>query len=199
MNEFTAIALVEFKSIAAGMFAADKMVKKSPVQLIYTGSVQPGKYLVLVGGSVAEVEESHREGVEAGQPEVLDDVLLPDVHPQVVEALSGTRTFKQYDSLVVLETSSSAAVLLATDVAVKGAQVELAELRLANGLGGRGLAILSGELTDVQTAVEIATGALAGRSVKLCHSIVSNVHPQFAERVEQSSRFYAVGEDNLGV
>ena len=80
---------------------------------------------------------------------------------------------------------------LASDVAaVKGALVEVAELRLGNGLGGRGLAILGGTRTDVEAAAEIAGRALAGRSGTLCHSIISNVHEQFAERLEESSRFF---------
>jgi hypothetical protein len=68
--------------------------------------------------------------------------------------------------------------------------VEVAELRMGSGLGGRGLAILTGELTDIEAAAEIAMQSLAGRSGTLCHSIISNVHDQFAERLEESSRFF---------
>ena len=51
-----ALALVEFGSIAGGILAADAMIKKAPLNVIKTGTVQPGKYLVLIGGSVADVE-----------------------------------------------------------------------------------------------------------------------------------------------
>jgi bacterial microcompartment shell protein len=190
MSKLPAIALIEFGSIAAGTFAADKMVKRAHVELMRAGTVQPGKYLILVGGGTAEVQESHRAGIEAAPADVLDEVLLPDVHPRVVKALDGARAFDDYDSLVVLETSTIAAVLRATDAAVKGARVELAELRLGNGLGGRGVAVLTGELTDVEAAAEIATRSLTGRNVTLCHSIVSNVHDQFASRLDESTRFF---------
>lgn len=190
MSKLPAIALVEVRTVAAGAFAADKMVKRAPVELLHAGTVQPGKFLILVGGGTAEVEESHREGLHAAGGEVLDDVFLPDVHHRVVGALGGERKFDKYDSLVVLETSTTAAILRATDAAVKGAQVKVAEIRLANGLGGRGLALLTGELTDVEAAAEIAQLVLAGREVILCHSIVSNVDEQFAERLGKSSRFF---------
>ena len=190
MTKLPAIALIELGSIAAGTFAADKMVKRSPVELLHAGTVQPGKYLILVGGGTAEVEESYREGMQAAPAEILDEVLLPDVHPQVVNALDGARSFHRYESLVVLETSTIAAILRATDAAVKGARVELAELRLANGLGGRGVAILTGELSDVQAAAEIAGRCLAGRNVTLCHSIVSNVHEQVVSHLGESTRFF---------
>jgi bacterial microcompartment shell protein len=190
MKKLPAIALIEFGSVAAGAFAADKMVKRAQVELLHAGTVQPGKFLILIGGGTAEVEESHRAGVEAAAADILDEVLLPDVHPQVVKALDGSRSFDGYESLVVLETSTVAAVLRATDAAAKGARVEVAELRLGNGLGGRGLAILTGDLTDVEAAADIATRTLAGRNVTLCHSIVSNVHEQFAARLGESTRFF---------
>jgi len=191
MSKLPAIALIELRSVAAGAFAADKMVKRAPVELLHAGTVQPGKYLILVGGGTAEVEESYREGLHAAGSEVLDEVFLPDVHSRVAKALEGERRFDAYDSLVVLETSTTAAILRATDAAVKGANVKVSEIRLANGLGGRGVAMLTGELTDVEAAAEIAQRVLAGREVTLCHSIVSNIDEQFAARLDKSSRFYA--------
>jgi microcompartment protein CcmL/EutN len=190
MSKLQAIALVEFGSIAAGMFAADKMVKRAPIELLHAGTVHPGKYLVLVGGGTAEVDESYRAGIDAAPNELLDDVLLPDVHKQVMRALNGERRFNGFDSFVVLETSTIASILRATDASVKGAQVELAELRFGNGLHGRGLAVLTGELTDVEAAAEIATRTLSGRNVTLCQSIVSNVHEQFVTHMKTTTRFF---------
>jgi microcompartment protein CcmL/EutN len=190
MTKFPAIALIELSSVAAGAYAADKMAKRAPIDLLHAGTVQPGKYLILVGGGTAEVEESYREGMQAAPAEILDEVFLPQVDRQVVEALDGARQFARYESLVVLETSTMAAIVRATDAAAKGAQIEVAELRLGRGLGGRGLAILIGQRTDVEAAAEIAARSLAGRDVTLCHSIISNVHEQFASRLGQSSRFF---------
>jgi microcompartment protein CcmL/EutN len=190
MTKLPAIALIELSSIAAGAFAADRMVKRSPVELLHAGTVQPGKYLILIGGGTAEVEESYREGMQTADAAVIDEVFLPQVHRQVVEALEGARSFAKYESLIVLETSTIASIVRATDVAAKGALVEVAELRIGSGLGGRGFAILTGARTDVEAAADIATRSLAGRNVTLCHSIISNVHSQFAERMEESSRFF---------
>ena len=57
-----ALALLEFNSIAAGIQAADAMVKRAPIDVIKAGTVQPGKYLVLIGGQVADVDESLAAG-----------------------------------------------------------------------------------------------------------------------------------------
>ncbi len=190
MTKLPAIALIELSGIAAGAYAADRMVKRSPIELLHAGTVQPGKYLILIGGGTAEVEESYREGMQAAPDDIIDEVLLPQVHPRVVEALDGERRFKNYESLVVLETSTIASIIRATDAAAKGALVEVAELRIGNGLGGRGIAILTGDRTDVEAAAEIATRSLAGRNVTLCHSIISNVHKEFASLLGESSRFF---------
>lgn len=190
MSEFPAIALIEFGSVAAGAIAADAMMKKAVVQLLDAGTVQPGRYLVLIGGLTAEVDESWREGLRAAAGAVLDDVFLPDAHPDLVAALAGRRRINVQDAIATLETSTSAASLRCTDAAIKGAKVELQELRLADGLGGKGVSLLAGDLRDVQAAVEIATQALAGREVVLCKSIVSNIDAEFASRMAVSTRFH---------
>jgi microcompartment protein CcmL/EutN len=190
MSNLPAIALIEFGSIAAGMFAADKMVKRAPVELLRAGTVQPGKYLILIGGGTAEVQEAHQAGMQAASNEVLDEVLLPDAHHRLVAALDGERRFHEFESMIVLETSTISAILRAADATVKGAAVDLAELRIGNGLNGRGLAVLTGDLTNVEVAAEIAGSVLNGRNVTLCHSIVSNVHEQFASHVTNTTRFF---------
>jgi microcompartment protein CcmL/EutN len=190
MSDVTSIALIEIGSVAAGAFVADKMVKRAPIEFLYAGTVQPGKFLILIGGGTAEVEESYREGMQAAKSDIIDEVLLPQVHPQVVKAVADERSFSGVNSLVVLETSTVAAIVRATDAAAKGAHVQIAEIRLGDGLGGRGLAILAGDLSDVEAAADVAINALAGRNVTLCHSIVSNAHEQFTSRLGESSRFF---------
>jgi len=58
-------------------------------------------------------------------PIVAGEVFLPHVHPNVVEAINGSRTYKNDESMVVLETSTVAAIIRATDAAAKGARIEV--------------------------------------------------------------------------
>ena len=57
------------------------MVKTAPLGAIYAGTVHPGKYLVLVTGDTASVDEAVRVGY--GAESLSDMVFLPDVHPGV--------------------------------------------------------------------------------------------------------------------
>jgi len=184
-----AIALIEFSSIAAGAFAADHMVKQADVELLRAGTVQPGKYLVLFAGSEADVEIAHRAGISAAGPQIIDDIYLPDPHEQLVAGIQNKRNTTEADSLAILETSHVAAILRASDAALKSARVDLLELRLADGLGGKGLAHLTGERSDIEYAIESAQRALAGRDGSLCHSIISRIDDAFAQSVHASTRF----------
>jgi hypothetical protein len=53
-----------------------------PIEKIRIGTVQPGKFLILVGGSVAATAESYTEGLRGGADAPTDEIFLPDVHPQ---------------------------------------------------------------------------------------------------------------------
>ena len=152
---YPALALVEFDSIAAGIQAADVMVKKAPLARIVGGTIHPGKYLVMLSGDVGPVEESLAAGLILAGASVVDHVFLPGVHPHVPESIGGTRRSVPVEALGVVETESVAAAIQVADAGLKGAQVTLLELRLADGLGGKGVVMFTGTVTDVETGVEI--------------------------------------------
>ncbi len=152
-----ALALLEFETIAAGVLASDLMVKCSPIALLRCGSIHPGHFLILVGGSVASTEEAFAVGVQSGEAGrvLAGSVFLGDVHPMLHDAVLGGRRDLVGDALGVIETHSSPALLGAVDAAVKSTPVVLSEVRLGDDLGGHGLALMSGDLTDTETALGI--------------------------------------------
>ena len=184
-----ALSLIEFGSIAAGIQAADAMVKRAPIDVIQAGTVQPGKYLVLVGGLTADVEESLAAGREVGRGAILDIVFLPQVHPAVVAALRGGRSPEASDALGVLETTSVAAAIRAADAGVKGAQVELVEVRLADGLGGKGIVLYSGLVADVEIAVALGVESLESPDQLVRQVVIPQLHEEMWENLSQASRF----------
>jgi microcompartment protein CcmL/EutN len=183
-----ALALIDFSSIAVGIESADAMVKRAQLEVIRAGTVQPGRYLVLIGGTVAEVQESLAAGRQMGGESVLDHVFLPHVHPDVVSAIGGTRTPDARDAVGVVETTTVAAAIRAADAGVKGAEVRLVEIRMADGLGGKGIVLYSGLVADVEAAVEIAAGAvLPGLLVR--QVVVPQLHAEMWENLASNSRF----------
>lgn len=190
MND-PALALIEFDSIAAGIVAGDAMVKTAPVARIVAGTVQPGNYLVLVSGDVGPVQEALAAGLAAGSGAVVDHVYLPGVHPDVPASIAAARRPDPIEALGIVETASVAAAIQAADAALKGANVTLLELRLADGLGGKGLAFFSGVVTDVEAAVAIACEAIADGGRLVNAVVIPRLHGEMAQNLLAASRFRA--------
>jgi len=189
-----ALALLEFSSVAAGVEAADAMVKRAALDLLRAGTVQPGRFLVLVGGPVAEVEEALKAGLAAAPDALNDHIFLPGVHRDVVRALGGGRSPGRlaagHDALGIVETRTVPAAIHAADRGVKGAEVALMEVRLADGLGGKGIVFFTGLVADVEAAVEIAGGALQPEQ-KVRQAVIAQLHAELADALRASTRFGA--------
>ncbi|MFH1475339.1 MAG: BMC domain-containing protein, partial [Chloroflexota bacterium] len=182
--------LLELDSIAAGIEAGDAMAKRAPIDVIRAGTVHPGKYLILVGGAVADVEEALEAGREVGASSVLDVVLLPHVHPELVAAIRGERRPAAGEALGVIETVTVAAILEAADAGLKGARVRLLEIRLADDLGGKGYLLFDGPVADVEAAVEIGAGRIAG-APGLVLRVIPRLHREMADNLAADARFAA--------
>jgi microcompartment protein CcmL/EutN len=154
----SALALLEYASVAVGVLAVDRMLKRSPVALLRCGTVHPGRYLVLVGGTVASTEEAHAEGLTVGGEggALVDAVCLADPHPALAAAIRGVRNAPRREAGGVLELSTSPGLLRLLDAVLKAVPVDLVEIRLADDLGGRALAVIDGGLADVEEALATA-------------------------------------------
>jgi microcompartment protein CcmL/EutN len=190
-----ALALLEFGSVAAGILAGDAMVKRAPLAGLWAGTVQPGHYLVMVGGDTASVVESIDAGLRVSGEALLDRVFLPDVHPDVVAAVCGTTVTGAIEALGIIETTFVASTIAAADAAIKGATVAIVELRVADGLGGRAYVLFGGAVPDVEAAVEIGSGRVPpGHLIRAV--VIASLHPEMAENIEGAARFGArVGRD----
>lgn len=185
-----ALGLMELDSIAAGIAAGDAMAKRAPIEVIRSGTVHPGRYLVLVGGAVADVEEALAAGREVGAASVRDEVFLPNVHPDVVAGMRGARLEAAGEALGVIETDTVAAILEAADAGLKGARVQLLELRLADDLGGKGYLLFDGPVAEVEAAVEIGSGRIPA-APGLAWRVIPQLHAEMAENLAADARFTA--------
>lgn len=186
-----ALVLIEFDSIATGISAGDAMVKKASIDRIVAGTVHPGKYLVMVTGEVGPVQESLAAGLSAASGAVVDYVYLPGVHPDVPESIGSARRPAVTEALGIVETASVASAILAADAGLKAANVTLLELRLADGLGGKGLALVCGTITDVEAALEAASAAIADNGHLLNAVVIPQLHAEMIDNLHDSSRFRA--------
>lgn len=190
MRKHPAIAVLEFRDIAVGIVATDALLKKSPIAFVKCGTISRGRYLTLIGGTTASVEEAVNEGLFWGGDNVLDHVLLADVHPQVYDAILGRRHPVRGGALAIIETATVSSNVRAAELALKGTPVSLIEIRLADtGLSGKGLSIYEGELHDIEAAVDIAVGFLQRTGIEVGYKILSSPHEALTKQVDASTYF----------
>ncbi len=177
-----ALGMIEYKSVARGIFSCDAMVKKAPVRILETHPICPGKYLTIICGEVADVDEAMKAGIESGGSMVISDLFLPYVDRTVIPAISGTTKIENFDAVAIIETFSVATCVVAADKAVKATPIQLVEIRLANGLGGKGYFVMTGELTNIQEAANIAKDHAKAEGMLADYQIIAAPHPDLIEK-----------------
>ena len=166
-----ALAILEVQSIARGYRVLDAACKRAVVTVVQARTVTPGRFWIALTGGEAEVDEALAAGIDAAGDARMDHVLLPAVAWSVLCAVAGeTLEHKELDAIGVLELASLSATVCAADAAVKAAEVTLVDLHLARSIGGKGVLVVTGVLSDVEAAVEAGAEAagvsrLVGREV----------------------------------
>ena len=159
-----AVALLELDSVATGLSTVDALTKRALVDVWGAGVVEPGKYVVVVTGPLAEVQESWEAAHERARTRIVDSVLIPYAHPSLGPGLRGhCHVATDADCVGVIETTTLASALEACDRSVKDADVVLAGLRLQPGLGGRGYYAVVGIQHDVEAAIQVAIERVGDR------------------------------------
>jgi microcompartment protein CcmL/EutN len=176
------IGLLELCSIARGIEVADAVLWEARVEVLFATPVHPGKYVILFTGSVEDVKSSVRSGGEVAGSDLVDQLVIPQVHEQVVPMLrrNGGHVKGELDAIGVIETNTVASAIVAADIALKTATVDLLELRIANGLGGKSFFTLTGEVSDVRSAVAAGARTAQDRGLLAREVVISRPHPQLA-------------------
>ncbi len=95
------------------------------------------------------------------------------------------------EALGIVETRTVAATLGAADRGLKGAEVGLVELRLADRLGGKAYCMFSGTVADVEAAVELAVDHLENPDVLIAQVVIPDFHDEMLANLEAATEFSA--------
>ncbi len=63
----------------------------------------------------------------------------------------------------IIETVTAAVCIVAADAAAKTADIQLLEIRLANGLGGKSFVLMEGDVADVEASVAAGVELVTAR------------------------------------
>jgi microcompartment protein CcmL/EutN len=154
-----AVGFLEGNSIAKGIEASDAMCKMASVKLAKTAVIARGKYVIHITGPVGEVESSMRAGREVMGKTLVDEVLIRNVHSQVIAALDKRVPVEVLGAVGIVETKEAVATVKAADAAAKAASVHVLEVKTIVP-GGKGYFTVCGEIGDVRSAVAAAVSSL---------------------------------------
>lgn len=178
-----AIAFIETTSIAAGIAAADACVKRADVELLEARPICPGKFMVLIRGEMSQVNNAQTAGVQVAGESLVDTLFLPRVHPAVFTALSLTSLPVRGEALGIIETVTAAVCIVAADAAAKAAGVNLLEIRLADGLGGKSFVLMEGTVADVEVGVAAGVAKVSTEGLLVRQVVITQLHPAVREKV----------------
>lgn len=169
-----AIGILESNSIAKGIEAADAVLKAADTALLYAKPVCPGKYTILFYGDVAAVSASLDAGAAVIDAHLVDSVVIPRIHPQVIQAISLSTAPDGVNAVGVMEFFSVTAAVYAADAAAKAADVTLLDVRLGVGIGGKSFAVLTGEVAAVEEAVRCGMAAGEEKGLAVTSTVISS-------------------------
>ena len=75
-----AIGMIEFKTTATGVTAADAMVKTSDVEIVEAQTVCPGKYIAIITGDLSAVKAAVDTAVTTYEDKCIDSFVLGNPH-----------------------------------------------------------------------------------------------------------------------
>ncbi|MBI4425778.1 MAG: BMC domain-containing protein [Elusimicrobia bacterium] len=181
MQANIAIGLIETSSIAKGIEAADAMCKMASVTLVKTSIIARGKYTILISGPVGEVESSLRAGLDIAKDTVVHQLIIRNVHQQVLDTLEKRVPVAELDAVGIIETKEAIAAIHAADAAAKAASVRLLETKAVVG-GGKGMVTMTGEVGAVRSAVAAGI-AVVPKSMLVTQVVIPQADKQLLAQV----------------
>jgi microcompartment protein CcmL/EutN len=170
----TAIGAIELSSIGIGYQIEDEMLKAASVNLLIARTICSGKYLIVVGGGVSDVEAAVQAGLAGAGESIIDYLVVANVHEAVFPALGQSVALgpDEPGALGILETFSGVSVLAAADAAAKAAHITLLRIHVAMALGGKGLCLMTGTVADVRQGMQVAAAEVRERGLLVSEIVI---------------------------
>lgn len=108
---YQAVGVMELKSIAKGIEAADDALKSAGIRLVSAHPSCPGKYEIILTGSVSNVTAAVDHVKERFGDVIVDSCVMGRIDEQVITALYGTQVVAKQGSLGIVETYSASSAI----------------------------------------------------------------------------------------
>lgn len=175
---YKSIGVIELKSIPKGVEAADAALKSAGVEMVSAHPACPGKYEIILSGSISDISAAVNHVTSRFEGYVIDSSVMGRIDEAVIKALFGTVTPEAKGSLGLIETFSAASAIRCADIAVKTARVNIYDLRVSRGMGGKGVVMITGDIGDVSAAVEAGANYAKGIGTLSSSAVIAAPHSE---------------------
>ena len=172
-----AVGILELQGIGPGYLAAHWIDKHTAIAMIFTGTICPGHFLIMFAGTVADVAWAQEQAAGLTESAVISQGLLTNIHPEVLPAVQNLQKKQPQGALGVFEVLGAASAVVAADSMVKGAAVELFDIRFAGGMGGKAVILCQGKVEAVEAALEQAARVVDVKSL-VGTAVLASPHPE---------------------
>jgi microcompartment protein CcmL/EutN len=160
------------------METVDRMLKAAQVTLVMARTICSGKYMVMVAGELHDVQASMAAGLDVSRECTVDELTIPDVHPDVYPSLSSTTTLPKRGAIGIIESFSVAALVEAIDKVAKAALVEVVDCRLAMAMGGKAFLVFTGDVEAVKSSLEAGVEVVNQRGLLVNKVVIPDPRPE---------------------
>jgi microcompartment protein CcmL/EutN len=173
MEKESNLAVIEFKSIAKGLYVTDAMLKVADVRLVLASSLCPGKYLTIVEGETSAIDSSLKTADEIGGMHVYSSEVLNAINPKVIDAISGKMGEHSLETIAIIESMQIASLISSADDVSDAVPIEFVDFRLARGCGVNSFYIFAGEYSSVEEGALRAVQILKEKGALLAYRVIA--------------------------
>ncbi len=169
-------------SIYKGYEVQDAILKSARVEKMIARTICSGKYLIIVKGAFSDVEAALELASEVGGFAIVNTTNIPNVDERVFPAIAGctilerTSIEQRIDALLVIETFSVVSAIRAADYAAKEAELDVLRIHVAMAIGGKGVAVLTGDIAALEAAVKPAIEYCKEEGMLAGYALIRNPH-----------------------
>lgn len=151
-----AIGVIEFKSIGKGIEATDAMTKRADVKILDNRMICIGKYFVMITGEIAALKDAIEEGERIADNNLIASKVIASVADGVLEKINAKFDSSDVKALGIFETKDLASGVYGANYIKKSSNVELLKISLTLGLGGKAIVLFTGDVSAVNSALDVA-------------------------------------------
>lgn len=159
-----ALGIVELNSIAKGIELTDIILKSSEIEILYSNYTCPGKYMIIITGDVASIEEAVENAMSKGEKNIIGSFIIPNTHEDLIKGINKKFNI-DVKAIGVMEFTSIASGIIALDKALKSGQIKIVRFILGNLIGGKCYFVITGFVSDVEESIKNAENSVESKKV----------------------------------